>query len=143
MIRFLRTLQVRRKERRLWQALEAELEHNLETYYVMSQLKRLKVFVLEAWVEAEPLFDFPTESPVRRYAAALGQYNRLLSEAQEFETWYGADVERQTRDHARFLHDKKEAAWSGLTGLEPVIQAALADVRAASASGMKPGRGAA
>lgn len=136
MIPLFRRWRARREESRQLSALTSEVEQNLETFYVIRQLNRLRPFAMAAWSglpENHPCRS--GDSPLRHYAQALDAYHEALRDAQDFEAWYSADIERQTRDQACILHDKKETAWARFNGLNAVMQSALDDLRAVCPGG--------
>ncbi len=118
--------QKKRALKKLCLDFDAELKKNLESYYVMFQLGRLRFFKMEISqaVLNNPEISLPPE--VRRYLDVIESYNKCLKDFTDFETWYAADINRKTKENGIILHAKKEEAQKKFqAGLEEVIKAAV------------------
>lgn len=113
---------------RLHQDFLAEAEKNLESYYVMDQIGRLRFFTLESWEKIKASGE-SFGPQVQAYVEAVGEYNRLLKDFKDFEEWYAADVEHKTQDNGRTLHAKKEAAGQKFKGLDRMIKPAVENLK--------------
>lgn len=114
-----------REQRRVSRAFVEEVKHNLEQYYVMFQINRLRFFALDEWQRFSALTSNVPGPAVAEYARRLTVYNQTLKEYKEFEQWYNEDLDRKNQDNGRVLHQKKEMAQAQFKGLESVIKAAL------------------
>jgi hypothetical protein len=110
--------------KRIALALWAEVKKNLESYYVMCQLERLRFFQLEAWEESQDHLDLRQVSSFFGYIHAVTYYHAALREFKEYETWYSSDIEHKSQETGRLLHDKREEAKNRFQGLEGIIKAA-------------------
>ena len=117
-----------RTRRRLLLAFYEEIKDNLESYYVMFQIGKLRFFKLEGWEQAMAFPHGEWDSAVVHYAERLREYLRALKEFKEYEDWYASDINNKSQETGRVLHGKREAAQAKFEGLEPVIKAALSSV---------------
>jgi len=129
MFSFLTAAGKRKEQKKALMAFYEEVDRNLESYYVMFQLNRLRFFSLEQWdqVRNRPDVDWPPD--VGRYAQVLADYNTTLKDFKDYEQWYSADVENKTRENGQVLHTKREAAEEKFRqGLEDLIKNAKGQV---------------
>ncbi|MCB9772034.1 MAG: hypothetical protein H6754_05745 [Candidatus Omnitrophica bacterium] len=125
MLKFFHDYKKQKERRQEMKALVLETKANLEAYYVMFQLGRLRYFTLDVLKKAQTSSEF-SDHAIVEYARRLTEYNRLVKDYKDFEFWYNEDLERKNKDNGRILHQKKELAQEQFTGLEAVIKAAIA-----------------
>ena len=90
-------------------AFLAEMEKNLEIFYVMDQRQFItEEFLLEAWAKVKDDEMVQKHPSIASYAAALEEFNRLLKESKE-------------PDNARKLHGLKQELDKRLKGMEVLI----------------------
>lgn len=123
MLKFLQGWQRKTREKRLLLQLCREVDKNLEHYYVLFQINRLRFFSMESWEQVRQL-GLVFDDSIQEYARRLTDYNAALREFKDFESWYTADSSRKTRENGIKLHDKKKNAQQKFSGLEAVIKAA-------------------
>lgn len=100
----------------------AEMEKNLEIFYVADQRQFItQPFLVQAWetVQAEPMVR--KNEAIGVYAAAINEFNRLLKEQKAYEQWYTGDLKNKTQENGRKLHVLKQDLDRKLKGLEAVI----------------------
>ena len=110
--------------RRALESLHQEIEKNLESFFVMEQLGRLRFFSLDIVDGLLGKKNFEIGDAVRVYARAAVDYHATLKDFEEYEQWYTADLGRKTKENGLILHAKKEAAEAKFPGLEKMIIAA-------------------
>ncbi|MBF0511468.1 MAG: hypothetical protein HQL13_03970 [Candidatus Omnitrophica bacterium] len=102
--------------------LLAEMEENIELYYVMDQRRFITggfvTGALKALKESEMIVKHES---IRAYAKSLDEFNQAFREFKEFEGWYSQDIERRSQDNARKLNALKEFLDAKLDGMEAVI----------------------
>ncbi len=125
MLKFLSEYRVHQERRREFLGLLAEVKTNLELYYVMFQLGKLRFFVLDFWETIKTNSKSSWNQMIPEYILHLTEYNRILKEYKDFEFWYNQDLDRKNKDNGRVLHQKKELAQAQFQGLEPVIKDAV------------------
>jgi hypothetical protein len=107
-------------------AFYAEAKQNLEAYYVMFQLNRLRFFQMQAW---EKVRDLNAWGPsVREYAERITTYNQAQKDYRDYEQWYNENLDNKNQENGRILHSKKEIAQAKFNGLEAIIKAAVAAI---------------
>ena len=107
-------------------AFYAETKQNLEMYYVMFQLNRLRFFEMQAWKKVEHLQSW--SSAVTEYVQRLTAYNQTQKDYKDYEQWYNENLDNKNQENGRILHSKKELAQEQFKGLEIVIKSAVAAV---------------
>lgn len=125
MLGFFSQYRADQKYRRDFLGFLAEVKSNLELYYVMFQLGKLRFFVLDCYETTKNNPGALRDQVVLEYIRRLTEYNRLLKEYKDFEVWYNEDLDRKNKDNGRVLHQKKELAQEQFQGLEPVIKDAI------------------
>ncbi len=113
-----------KEQKKLCVAFLDEAKANLEAYYVMFQINRLRFFTLTAWDKVK---DVAWKDPVLNYVRRLTEYNQLLQDYKEYEQWYNQD-DHKNQENGRVLHQKKELAQDRFQGLEEVIKAAVSAI---------------
>ncbi len=116
--------QSQRQLKKNWLEFYAEVNKNLEAYYVMFQLDRLRFFNLDVWQRVKSDLDISMTTDVLRYAEILEDYNQTLKIFKDYESWYSSDIKNKIPDNGRILHAKKNAAQEKFQGLENVIKSA-------------------
>lgn len=112
----------KQEEKKSYRAFLEEAKANLEAYYVMFQINKLRFFTLTA---RETVKDLCWPADISEYIRRLEIYNQALKEFKDFEIWYNEDLDRKNQENGRVLHAKKEAAQEQFNGLEPVIKKAV------------------
>ena len=100
----------------------AEMEKNLETFYVMDQRQFItQGFLLKSWeaVKNEPLVT--KHESILVCIRAFEDFNRLFKGLKEFESWYTSDMQRKTPENARKLHSMKHELDKKLKAMEAII----------------------
>lgn len=113
----------RKKRLRGIRRLINEINENLESYYVMSQRDVRKPLLAPVWF-VEGMAGPALPAPFLEYRARVEEYNTILKEFLEYQRWYSGDIDRQTRDHALILEEKRDRVDQALRGLKPVMDAA-------------------
>ena len=119
--------QKKRKLKRLLLEFKEEIKKNLESYYVMFQLGKLKFFQLEVWQKLKNESEAEMSSSILRYAQILGDYNKVLADFKNYEQWFASDINNKTASNAEVLHEKNSKAKEKFQGLEQIIKSALHD----------------
>ncbi len=125
MLKFFKGYRQKQEFRRDFLSFFSEAQSNLEQYYVMFQLGRLRFFSLDAWQKIGGRLDISWDNAVQEYIRRLAEYNRVLKEYKDFELWYNEDLDRKNQENGRLLHQKKELAQEQFAGLEEIIKAAV------------------
>ncbi|MCK5581193.1 MAG: hypothetical protein KAJ18_07955 [Candidatus Omnitrophica bacterium] len=104
--------------------LYAEVKKNLETYYMMFQLGKYRLFSLQAFEAVAAGPGVVLDEDVVYYGRRIMEYNQAAKEYRDYKDWYSEDVNRKTRENAGVLHEKKQIAQEKFEGLEDIILAA-------------------
>ena len=104
--------------------LAAEVDRNLESYYVMFQINRRRSFQLERWQAMASFPEIVFDEVFLKYVRAIEVYQTVFKEFQDYEQWYTSDPDRKTKENGQLLHAKKEAVEQAFSGLEAVIKSA-------------------
>lgn len=115
----------KKAEKKILTVFSEETKANLEGYYVMFQLNRLRFFPLSAW---DSVKDRTWPEAVCEYVRRLSSYNQVLQDYKNYEQWYNEDLDRKNQDNGRLLHQKKELTQEQFKGLEDVIKTAAAQI---------------
>ncbi len=103
-------------------AFLAEMEKNLEIYYVMDQRQFITTgFLMEVWSQAKDLEFIQRQEAIMVYAAALLDFNKAYKEHKSYEQWYSADVKNKTKENALKLHTLKLELDQRIKPLEAII----------------------
>ena len=103
-----------------------EVEMNLESYYVMFQLGKLRFFAMQVWPLIQSCAEFLLDEQLSRYGERLADYNNVLDDFRKYEQWYAADIKNKTKENGLVLTAKRDAAQAKFdAGLEEVIKTAL------------------
>ncbi len=102
--------------------LLAEMEKNLEIFYVMDQRQFItEGFVIRVWDEVKNEEVIKRNEPILIYAQALIEFNLLYKEYKEFEHWYSSDMKNKTPENAKKLHALKHKLDAQMKAMEAVI----------------------
>lgn len=100
----------------------AEMDKNLETYYVMEQRQFItETFPMLAWASVKDTAMVNRYPSIKAYAQRMEDFNRSFSQQREFEKWYVGDLANKTPDNARKLHAMKQDLEKQLKGMDAVI----------------------
>ncbi len=121
MIELIKNYFYRKEQKKALTAFSEEAKANLEAYYVMFQINRLRFFSLTAWDKVK---DRDWHESVQEYIRRLTSYNKILQDYKDYEQWYNED-NNKNQENGRVLHAKKELAQEQFRGLEGVIKSAL------------------
>jgi len=121
MLTWCKNFRERRCQQKIILGLLQEITSNLESCYVAEQLGQFKYFATGVWerMNSARAGSWPPEILV--YAKRIAAFNAALDEADAFERWYSANLDRQTLDNARILHARKEAVQERFSGLTKVV----------------------
>ncbi len=102
--------------------LLAEMEKNLEFFYVMDQRQFITHgFLMDAWGQVKDLDIIKQHESIRIYAREMDDFNLALKTYKEYETWYTGDVKNKNPENARKLHALKHELDQKLRTLEAII----------------------
>ncbi len=100
----------------------AEMEKNLEFFYVMDQRQFItNGFLTDTWARVKEMDIIKRHDSIVLYAKATADFNHSLKAYKEYEAWYTGDVKNKTPEGARKLHALKAELDQKLKGLEAVI----------------------
>jgi hypothetical protein len=103
-------------------ALLAEMEKNLEIYYVMDQRQFITGgFEMRVWDKVKDLEIIKKQKLIQVYAQALLDFNSAFNENKSFEKWYTADIKNKTPENAKKLHALKHDLDQRVKTLEAII----------------------
>src|SRR5437868_7133002 len=86
----------------------AEMEKNLEFFYVMDQRQFItNGFLTDVWPRVKDMDIIKQHASILLYATATSDFNNSLKEYKEYETWYTGDAKNKTPEGARQLHALK------------------------------------
>ena len=122
MIPLIQNIQQKHQLKKTLFAFLAEMEKNLETFYVIDQRQFITYgFSMGAWADVKELSYIKKHESISVYARALEEFNALYKAHKEFEQWYSTDLERKTTDNAKKLHGMKNELDNKLKGIESII----------------------
>ena len=102
--------------------LLAELEKNLEFFYVMDQRQFItNGFLTDVWPRVKGMDIIKRHESILIYAKATEDFNLSLKAYKEYESWYTGDVKNKTPEGSRKLHALKHDLDQRLRGMEAVI----------------------
>ena len=100
----------------------AEMEKNLELFYVMDQRQFITGgFLTGIWPRIKDLDIIQCHQTITAYAAAMEDFNHSLKTHKEYEIWYTSDLKNKSPENARKLHALKNELDQKLKSLEAVI----------------------
>jgi len=107
----------------------AEMEKNLEFFYVMDQRQFITHgFLTDAWGLVKDADIIKRHESIVVYAKAAGDFNHSLKSYKEYEVWYTGDVQNKTPENARKLHALKHELDQKLKLMEALIITAGQDL---------------
>ena len=107
----------------------AEMEKNLEFFYVMDQRQFvIHGFLTEVWPRVKDMEIIKRHETIGRYAHATEDFNHSLKAHKEYEAWYVRDTVNKTPENARKLHAMKHDLDLKLKGMEALIITAGQDL---------------
>ncbi|MDE1920496.1 MAG: hypothetical protein KGJ09_01790 [Candidatus Omnitrophica bacterium] len=102
--------------------LLAEMEKNLEFFYVMDQRQFITHgFLTDAWGLVKDMEIIRRHETILKYGSAMEDFNGSLKAYKDFETWYAGDVNNKNAQNARKLHALKSELDQKLKAMEAVI----------------------
>ena len=128
-MKFFQGLRKQQELKKHWLEFYVEVDKNLESYYVMFQLDRLRFFNLEVWERIKNNADVRMTSDVLRYTEILNEYNKTLKSFKDYEEWYSSDLKNKIPENGRILYAKKDEAQEKFQRLENIIKRAQQNVR--------------
>ena len=100
----------------------AEMEKNLEFFYVMDQRQFITHgFLTDVWPLVKDMDIIKRRETILIYAHATEDFNRSLKAYKDFEIWYTGDVKNKSPENAHKLHALKAELDEKLKGMEAVI----------------------
>ena len=126
MLRLFRNYLQGRELRRDLLAFYAEARQNLELYYVMFQLGRLRFFPMASWEKVKTRHAWAPQ--ISEYGRRLTFYNQTQKDYKVYEQWYNENLENKNQENGRILHHKRELAQEQFKDLEAVIKSGAAQV---------------
>ena len=100
----------------------AEMEKNLEFFYVMDQRQFITSgFLLDTWPLVKELDMIKKHGTIFQYAKAIESFNLSLKEYKEYEAWFTGDLKNKTPESSRKLHALKHGLDLKLKDFETLI----------------------
>ena len=100
----------------------AEIEANLELFYVMDQRQFITSgFLTKTWGQVKDMEIIKRHGTIAVYATSMEDFNHALKAHKDYEIWYTSDLKNKTPDNARKLHALKNELDQKLKSLEAVI----------------------
>jgi len=100
----------------------AEMEKNMELFYVMDQRQFITSgFLTEMWPRIKDIDIIKRHDAIHKYARAMEDFNQALKVHKEYEAWYIGDVNNKTPENSRKLHALKHELDIKLKGMEALI----------------------
>ena len=100
----------------------AEMEKNLEFFYVMDQRQFITHgFLMDVWPRVKEIDIIKRHESIVRYATGLEDFNGSLKAYKDYEAWYTGNVNNKNAENARKLHALKNELDRKLKYLEALI----------------------
>lgn len=100
----------------------AEMEKNLEIFYVMDQRQFItNGFLTNVWPRVKEMDMLKKHESIVLYAKGTEDFNRALKTHKDYETWYVSDVKNKTPENARKLHALKNELDQQFRNMEALI----------------------
>jgi hypothetical protein len=100
----------------------AEMEQNMEFFYVMDQRQFITAgFLTDIWSRVKDLEIIKRHESIAKYAHATEDFNHSLKAYKEYEAWYTGDSDHKTPENAQKLHALKHELDLKLRAYEGVI----------------------
>lgn len=107
----------------------AEMEKNLEFYYVMDQRQFITHgFLTDMWPLVQNMDIIKKHETIALYAKAMEDFNNSLKIYKEYEIWYTGDIKNKNPENARKLHALKHELDQKLKVMEALIITAGQDL---------------
>ena len=108
---------------------QAEMEKNLEFFFVMDQRQFITHgFLTDIWPLVKDMDIIKRHAAIAIYAKAVEDFNHSLKAHKNYETWYISDVTNKTPENARKLHAMKHELDVKIKSMEAVIISAGQDL---------------
>jgi len=100
----------------------AEMEKNLEFFYVMDQRQFITHgFLTDTWPRVKETDIIKRHESIAIYARATEDFNHSLKAFRDYEAWYTGDANNKTPEGGRKLHTLKHELDLKLKGMESII----------------------
>ena len=100
----------------------AEMEKNLELFFVMDQRQFITHgFLTEMWPLVKEIDFIRKHEAIVVYAKATVDFNDDLKKFKEYEAWYTGDHNNKSPENGRKLHAMKHELDLKLRGMEAII----------------------
>jgi hypothetical protein len=100
----------------------AEMEKNLETFYVMDQRQFITDgFSMDIWPLVKDTDIIKRHEIIAKYAHAMEDFNRSFKAHKEYDDWYSANIKNRAPENARKLHGLKDELDLKMQDLEALI----------------------
>ena len=100
----------------------AEMEQNLESFYVMDQRQFVvHGYLTDLWPRVKDMDMIKRHDTIAAYVKATQDFNHALKVHKEYEAWYTGDINNKNPENARKLHALKHELDMKLKGMEAVI----------------------
>jgi len=110
-------------------AFLAEMEKNLEYYYVMDQRQFVTHgFLTDTWGAIKDVDMVKKNPSLAIYAQAIEDFNRAYKAYKDYEAWYTSDSKNKTQENGKKLHALKHELDQRLSTMEAIIISAGQDL---------------
>jgi hypothetical protein len=100
----------------------AEMEKNLEFFYVMDQRQFITTgFLTGIWPRVKDMEIIKSHESIVLYASLTEDFNHSLKTYKDYETWYTGNTNHKTPENAKKLHALKNELDLKLKAYEAVI----------------------
>ena len=100
----------------------AEMEKNMELFYVMDQRQFITAgFLTDMWPRVKDLELIKRHESIALYTHATEDFNLSLKTYKDYEAWYTGNIDHKTPENAKKLHAQKHELDLKLKGYESVI----------------------
>jgi len=100
----------------------AEMEKNLEFYYVMDQRQFITHgFLTDFWPKVRDFESIKKYQSILTYGKAIEDFNNAYKTYKDFETWYTSDVNNKTPENSKKLHALKHGLDHKVQEMESII----------------------
>jgi len=100
----------------------AEMEKNLEFFYVMDQRQFITHgFLTDVWPRVKDVDIIKQHESIAKYVQATEDFNLGLKAYKDYEAWYTGDLKNKNPENARKLHALKGELDQKLKGMEALI----------------------
>ena len=100
----------------------AEMEKNMELFYVMDQRQFITSgFLTGMWPLVKNIEIIKRHSSLTKYANAMQDFNHSLKAHKDYEIWYTGDLKNKSPENAKKLHALKNDLDMKLKDMEAII----------------------